>query len=217
MARANGCTGSRWKAGAAPATVSEQFIAKPETGSGRTTPAACGDARRRRRTYMKAIAIAGLAGLACAGAHAQSETVVVTASRAINPSPTLRDAIVITRDDIEAAGPVSLGELLQRRAGVELRAVGGPGQPQTIFIRGAGTAQTLVLVDGMRVGSATVGTTSIEHIPLEMIERIEVVKGPLSSLYGPEAIGGVIQVFTRGKAVPHLFASVEYGTDNDRR
>jgi vitamin B12 transporter len=166
---------------------------------------------------MKAIAIAGLAGIASVGAHAQSETVVVTASRAIDPSPTLRDAAVITREDIEAAGPVSLGELLQRRAGLELRALGGPGQPQTLFLRGAGTAQTLVLVDGMRAGSATVGTTSIEHIPLEMIERIEVVKGPLSSLYGPEAIGGVVQVFTRGKAVPHLFASVEYGSDNDRR
>ena len=176
---------------------------------------------------MKAISIAGLAGIASVGAQAQvpislpiqqsAETVVVTASRALTPAPTLRDAIVITRDDIEAAGPISLGELLQRRAGLELRAVGGPGQPQTLFIRGAGSAQTLVLVDGMRVGSATVGTTSIEHIPLEMIERIEVVKGPLSSLYGPEAIGGVIQVFTRGKAVPHLFATLGYGTDNDRR
>jgi vitamin B12 transporter len=176
---------------------------------------------------MKTMSLAGLAGLATFGAQAQSqlalpvqqanEPVVVTATRALTPSPTLRDAIVITRDDIEAAGPVSLGELLQRRAGVELRAVGGPGQPQTIFIRGAGTAQTLVLVDGMRVGSATVGTTSIEHIPLEMIERIEIVKGPLSSLYGPEAIGGVIQVFTRGKSVPHLFVSAGYGTDNDYR
>jgi vitamin B12 transporter len=176
---------------------------------------------------MKPLSIAGLAGIAALGAHAQTplsipiqqsgETVVVTATRAITPVPTLRDAIVITRDDIEAAGPLSLGELLQRRAGVELRAVGGPGQPQTLFIRGAGTAQTLVLVDGIRVGSATVGTTSIENIPLEMIERIEVVKGPLSSLYGPEAIGGVIQVFTRGKDVPHLFVTAGYGTDNDRR
>jgi vitamin B12 transporter len=74
-----------------------------------------------------------------------------------------------------------------------------------------------VLVDGLRVGSATQGTTSIETIPLEMIERIEVVKGPMSSLYGSEAAGGVIQVFTRGKSVPHFFASVGYGTDNDRR
>ena len=176
---------------------------------------------------MKTPSLAGIAGLAALGAHAQTplslpiqqaaETVVVTATRSLTPTPTLRDAIVINRDDIEAAGPLSLGELLQRRAGIELRAVGGPGQPQTLFIRGAGTAQTLVLVDGMRVGSATVGTTSIENIPLEMIERIEVVKGPLSSLYGPEAIGGVIQVFTRGKDVPHVFVTAGYGTDNDRR
>jgi vitamin B12 transporter len=171
-------------------------------------------------------AIAGLAGLASLGAQAQlalpatvpsSEPVIVTASRGITPAATLRDATVITREDIEAAGPISLGELLQRRAGVELRAVGGAGQPQTLFVRGAGTAQTLVLVDGMRVGSATVGSTAIEHIPLEMIERIEVVKGPLSSLYGPEAIGGVVQVFTRGKAVPHLYVTAGYGSDDDRR
>ena len=176
---------------------------------------------------MKALHIAGLAGLASLGAHAQVapplpfqqslDAVIVTASRGFSPAPTLRDAIVITREDLEAAGALSLAEVLQRRAGIELRATGGPGQPQTLFIRGAGTAQTLVLVDGMRVGSATVGTTSIEHIPLELIERIEVVKGPMSSLYGPEAIGGVVQLFTRGKGVPHLFVATSYGTDNDRR
>ncbi|MBC8023327.1 MAG: TonB-dependent receptor [Burkholderiales bacterium] len=176
---------------------------------------------------MKSMSIAGIAGLAAFGAQAQTpfaiafqqtaDPVVVTASRGLTPMPTLRDTVVITRDDIEAAGPLSLGELLQRRAGLELRAVGGPGQPQTLFIRGAGTAQTLVLVDGMRVGSATVGTTSIEHIPLEMIERIEVVKGPLSSLYGPEAIGGVIQVFTRGRLGPHLFVNAGFGSEKDRR
>ena len=176
---------------------------------------------------MKKLHIAGLAGLASLGAHAQLappsdlqrslDPVVVTASRASNPTTTMRDAIVITREDLDAAGPVSLAEVLQRRAGIELRATGGPGQPQTLFIRGAGSAQTLVLVDGMRVGSATVGTTSIEHIPIEMIERIEVVKGPLSSLYGAEAIGGVVQIFTRGKGVPHFFAATSYGSDNDRR
>jgi vitamin B12 transporter len=175
---------------------------------------------------MNPLSLAGIAGLATFGAHAQapmslpvqqSETVVVTATRALTPYDTLRDAVVITRDDIEAAGPLSLGELLQRRAGIELRSVGGAGQPQTLFIRGAGSAQTLVLVDGLRVGSATVGTTAIEHIPLEMIERIEVVKGPLSSLYGPDAIGGVIQVFTRGKGVPHLFVTGGIGTDRDQR
>lgn len=175
---------------------------------------------------MKSLSIAGLAGLATLGAQAQSpslavqsslDPVVVTAMRSLTPSSTLRDAIVITRDELDSAGPLTLAEVLQRRAGIEVRATGGAGQPQTLFIRGAGTAQTLVLVDGLRVGSATVGTTSIEHIPLEMIERIEVVKGPMSSLYGPEAIGGVIQIFTRGRSVPHLFAAAAYGTDGDER
>jgi vitamin B12 transporter len=173
---------------------------------------------------MKNLSIAGLASLATLGAQAQSlpaapalESFVVTATRQLQPAPSLRDAIVITREDLDSAGGLSLGELLERRAGVQLRATGGPGQPQGLFIRGAGTAQTLVLVDGMRVSSATVGTTSIENIPLEMIERIEVVKGPLSSLYGSDAIGGVVQIFTRGKSTPHLFGAAAYGTDNDRR
>ena len=176
---------------------------------------------------MKSLSIAGLAGLASLGAQAQIppipdlrpslDPVVVTATRALSPASTLRDAVVITREDLDDAGSLSLAEVLQRRAGIELRQTGGPGQPQTLFIRGAGSHQTLVLVDGLRVGSATVGTTSIENIPLEMIERIEVVKGPMSSLYGPEAIGGVVQVFTRGKTVPHLFAAASYGTDRDRR
>ncbi|MGZ5081238.1 MAG: TonB-dependent receptor domain-containing protein [Usitatibacter sp.] len=175
---------------------------------------------------MKPLPIAGLFTLAALGAQAQSgnlqyprnlDTVIVTATRSLAGGFTLRDATFITRDEIESAGSLSLGELLERRAGVELRATGGPGQPQGIFIRGAGAAQTLVLIDGLRVGSATQGTTSIENIPLEMIERIEVVKGPMSSLYGSEAAGGVIQIFTRGKSVPHLFVSTAYGTSNDRR
>jgi vitamin B12 transporter len=181
---------------------------------------------------MKPLPLAGLLCLAALGAQAQVafnpftpsypltaplESVVVTATRSLQATLSLRDATVITRDEVEAAGAISLGELLQRRAGVELRATGGPGQPQGIFIRGAGAAQTLVLVDGVRVNSATAGTTSIEAIPLEMIERIEVVRGPLSSLYGSEAAGGVIQIFTRGKNVPHFFASAGLGTDRDRR
>jgi len=175
---------------------------------------------------MKSHTLAGLAGLACVGANAQTpylpfqpsgDPLIVTATRALAPAPTLRDAIVISREQIEAAGALSLGEMLQREAGIELRSTGGPGQPQTIFVRGAGGAQTLVLIDGLRVGSATVGTTAIEHIPLDMIERVEVVKGPLSSLYGPDAIGGVVQIFTRGKAVPYFFGNGAFGSDRDGR
>ncbi len=175
---------------------------------------------------MKPLPFAGLIGLAALGAHAQApsafpragtESIVVTATRGLQPVASLRDTVVITRDEIESSGALSLGEVLQRRAGVELRATGGPGQPQGIFIRGAGAAQTLVLVDGLRVGSATAGTTSIESIPLDMIERIEVVKGPMSSLYGTDAGGGVIQIFTRAKPVPYLFAAAGYGNHNDMR
>jgi vitamin B12 transporter len=177
---------------------------------------------------MKALSIAGLAGLASLGAQAQEtipppdlrqslDPVVVTATRSTIPTTTIRDTVVITREQLDAAGSLSLGEVLQREAGIELRSNGGPGQPQSLFIRGAGSAQTLVLVDGMRVGSATVGTTAIEHIPIDMIERIEVVKGPLSSLYGGDAMGGVIQIFTRGKNVPYFYANAGYGTDNDWR
>lgn len=172
---------------------------------------------------MRSITLAGLASLAALGAHAQSPKVVsqppllVTATRGLEPAPSLRDAVVITREDLDASGALSLGEILERRAGVELRSTGGPGQPQGLFLRGAGTAQTLVLIDGLRVGSATVGTASIENIPVDMIERIEVVKGPMSSLYGADAIGGVVQVFTRGKNVPHLWTSAGYGTDRDSR
>src|SRR5688572_5686569 len=176
---------------------------------------------------LKKASLAGLLGLASVASQAQVlpnlpvsrnlDPVVVTAMRGLSAQTTLRDATVITREDLLAAGPLSLGEVLERFAGVELRATGGPGQPQGIFIRGAGTAQTLVLVDGMRVGSATVGTTAIEHIPIELIERIEVVKGPLSSLWGSEAMGGVVQIFTRGKSVPHLFTNAGFGTDRDYR
>jgi vitamin B12 transporter len=176
---------------------------------------------------MRHLPLAGLLGLAALGAKAQgiplktfaaSEPIVVTATREIAPTtPTLRDTIVITREALEDAGAVSLPEALERLANIELRAVGGPGQPTGVFMRGASPTQTLVLIDGLRAGSASAGTTALESIPLDMVERIEIVKGPMSSLYGSDAMGGVIQVFTRGRDVPHLFGSASYGTDNDRR
>jgi vitamin B12 transporter len=175
---------------------------------------------------MKRLPLAALVALALPDAGAQManpatlqalEPFVVTATRSLNLEATLRETTLISRQDLDESGSRSLADVLLARAGVELRATGGPGQPVGLFMRGTGTAQTLVLVDGMRVGSATVGTTSIENLPLEMIERIEVVKGPMSSLYGSEAIGGVVQVFTRGKDVPHLHAVAGGGSDREGR
>lgn len=182
---------------------------------------------------MKRSPLAGLAAAMALGAHAQQtapasaaptlafqplDAIVVTAIRAPQrATDALRDVEIITREEIDRAGTISLAELLQRQALVEFRGTGGPGQPAGLFLRGANAGQTLVLIDGLRAGSASVGTTSIENIPLDLVERIEIVKGPLSSLYGPDAIGGVVQVFTRASAKPRLFAAGGYGTDSDAR
>ena len=145
----------------------------------------------------------------------QVEQLVITATRTPQAlSNTLATISVITRDEIDAAGPVTLAELLQRKAGVEIRATGGAGQPAGVFIRGANSQHTLLLVDGLRLGSATSGSPAFENVPLDMIERIEIVKGPMSSLYGSDAIGGVIQIFTRNLDRPRLQANVGFGTDS---
>jgi vitamin B12 transporter len=95
---------------------------------------------------------------------------------------------------------------------------GGPGSTSGAFLRGANRGQTLVLIDGLRVGSSSVGATSLEAIPLDQIERIEILRGPASSLYGADAIGGVIQVFTkRAQGDSFAFnAAAGYGTYDTR-
>ena len=136
------------------------------------------------------------------GALAVAQTsiapVVVTALRAEQPlTDLLADVTLIGPEEIARAGPGGLVALLQRQPGVEIVTNGGPGSTSGVFLRGANTGQTLVLVDGLRVGSSTSGTAPLEAIPLEQIERIEILRGPASSLYGADALGGVIQVFTR--------------------
>ena len=128
----------------------------------------------------------------------------------------MAQAVIINRDDIESAGVTTLTELLQRKAGLEIRATGGPGQPSSVFIRGGNGAHTLVLVNGLRVASSTSGATAFEHVPLDLIERIEIVKGPLSGLYGSDAIGGVVQIFTRNADKPRLTASIGFGSESTK-
>jgi vitamin B12 transporter len=126
------------------------------------------------------------------------EPLLVTATRTAKPlAETAAQAIIITRDEIDSGSSLNLLDLLQQRAGVEIRSNGGPGQTSNVFIRGANGTHTLVLIDGQRIASSTSGTAAFENIPLALIERIEIVKGPRSGLYGSDAIGGVIQIFTR--------------------
>ncbi len=126
------------------------------------------------------------------------DQLVVTATRtAVTVDASLAAVEVIDRAAIDRSQAHSLPQLLRGRAGINLVNQGGLGKVTTLFLRGTESDHTLFLVDGVRVGSSTSGLASLQDIPIEMIDRIEIVRGPRSSLYGSEAIGGVIQIFTR--------------------
>ncbi|PWG63147.1 TonB-dependent receptor domain-containing protein [Spiribacter halobius] len=145
--------------------------------------------------------LAGAALAACpllASAAETTEPLLVTPNR--NPftaDETLASVSVITREDIERRQPQDLPDLLAELPGVHIARNGGRGQSTSLFLRGTNSDQTLVLIDGVRVASATAGSAALESIPLARIERIEVVRGPRSTLYGADAVGGVVQIFTR--------------------
>ncbi|MDP2154624.1 MAG: TonB-dependent vitamin B12 receptor [Sulfuricella sp.] len=147
------------------------------------------------------------------------DEIVVTATRtARTADETLASTTVITRRDIERSQAVSVQDLLQGLAGVSFANNGGAGKATSVFLRGTNSDHVVVLIDGIKVGSATTGTAAFQDFPVEQIERIELVRGPLSSLYGSEAIGGVIQIFTRkggGALMPS--ASVMLGSYNTKQ
>ena len=132
------------------------------------------------------------------------DPVVVTATRTSQKlSESLRDVSVITEEDLQKWGQSTLVEVLRTQPGLEVTSNGGMGATSNVFIRGAINNHTVVLVDGIRLSSATLGTTAFENIPVSQIEHIEILRGVGSSLYGADAIGGVIQIFTkRGEGAP---------------
>jgi vitamin B12 transporter len=133
-----------------------------------------------------------------AGAAGDLDQITVTGTRtALTVDQSLSAVEVIDRAQIEHSQAHSLPQLLRGRAGINLVNQGGLGKLTTLFLRGTESDQTLFLVDGVRIGSSTSGLAALQDIPLDSIDRIEIVRGPRSSLYGSEAIGGVIQIFTR--------------------
>ncbi len=130
------------------------------------------------------------------------DAVQVTATRIERPvGETLASVTVLTRADIERSQAPDLIDLLARQAGVDIARTGGTGGASTVFLRGGNANHTLVLVDGIRVGSTGQGVFDFAHLPLEQIERIEIVRGPRAALWGSDAIAGVVHVFTRDPSV----------------
>ncbi len=164
-----------------------------------------------------AIALALTASLPALAQTQLKETVVTATRSESRADAVISDVTVITREDIERSTGRTLPELISRVSGVQMWANGGLGKNSSISIRGSESRHVLLLVDGVRYGSATSGQANFDNIPLESIERIEVLKGPASALYGSDAVGGVIQVFTRkGAAGLHPYGSVTIGTEARR-
>ena len=122
----------------------------------------------------------------------------ITASRFEESISTVLAPIsILTKEEIKALGANSLTDALKTLPGIEISQSGGRGQLASIFLRGSESNHTLVLIDGVRLPASMFGTPDFNMIPLNSIERIEVIRGPSSSSYGPNAMTGVISIITR--------------------
>lgn len=138
------------------------------------------------------------------------DAIQVTANRTeISQEKTLASITVITRDEIEQSQSPDVFDLLGKQAGLDIARSGGPGSNNAVFMRGSNSNHTLILIDGVRSNSASQGVFDLAHLPIAMIERIEIVRGPRAALWGSDAIGGVIQFFTRE---PADFAEMSIGS-----
>ncbi|MCG7543410.1 TonB-dependent receptor [Pseudoalteromonas sp. MM17-2] len=167
--------------------------------------------------YNKTKVAAGIAALFSGAVFAQQqqsiERLTVTANKFEQPIENVLASIdVITRADIERLGVRDLPALLSNYAGVDIVRSGGQGQSTSLFIRGAASSHSLVIVDGVRVGSATTGYKALSSVPLNSIERVEVIRGARAAWYGSDALAGVINIVTRDGDSQSV--SVQSGSDN---
>jgi vitamin B12 transporter len=179
---------------------------------------------RVRAPAQSALALALFASCVASPAHADgavdtiASQVLVTASRTPQAAQdVIADNVVLSAEDISRSGAANLIDLLQQQRAIEVSRNGRPGANSAVYIRGGDAKQNVVLVDGVRVGSSTTGQANWTTLPLTNIERIEIVYGPLATMYGADAIGGVVQIFTRSGAGPaHVFAAAGAGSRGAR-
>ena len=145
------------------------------------------------------------------------DNIIVTATRTeITVSDATVPVTIISREDIELSLANDLAELLRFQAGLDIGRNGGSGQTSSLFLRGTESNHTLVLVDGVRVNPGTIGGAALQHIAPESIERIEIVKGARSALYGSDAIGGVVNIITRRADESYAEVSLGAGSFDTR-
>ena len=168
--------------------------------------------------FRRLLACAAVPSLFCSSAWSQAQATPPGAVQVVGTrAPTalnrmVADVVVIDRDRIRATSADSLEDLLRREGGIQLSRNGGPGQNASVMIRGSAASNTLVLIDGVRIGSATLGQTDLASISLAQVERIEIMRGPGSSLYGADAIGGVVNIVTRrGDGAPYVSGNIAGG------
>lgn len=152
---------------------------------------------------------------AWAGEKIKIEEVVVTATRIEESVENVaQDVTIITGEEIERSGYSSVADILKNVTGIQIREYGNRGASSSISVRGSSSAQVLILVDGKRLNKPGDGQFDLNTIPvpLENIERIEVLRGASSTLYGADALGGVINIITKLPAGPLTKASIIYGS-----
>jgi len=170
----------------------------------------------RSRGFVPALSFLALSVLVGHAHSLELNPVVISATRTVQPlSEVLSSVSVITRQDIEKSQAPSLADLLQGEAGFEFGRNGGPGSTTSFFLRGQNSINVVLLIDGVRSQVDGIGALQVTDMPLAQIERIEILRGNASALYGDAAVGGVISVWTRqGKGEPAAYGSVTLGSRN---
>ena len=168
--------------------------------------------------FKPSLIVASVAACASFSVYADTvlPTTIVTASRtsqAVNE--TLASVHVISQEQLAQHPSQDLGEILRFNTGIDVARLGGFGGQTSIFTRGTESNHTLVLIDGVRINSATSSQANIQNLTTDDIERIEIVKGAMSSLYGSDAIGGVINIITKTASKTETRAKLTGGSDKN--
>jgi vitamin B12 transporter len=146
------------------------------------------------------------------GANDPLNEIVVTATRTPEPvDQALEPVIVIDRVALENSLALDIGDVLRYQAGLDIGRTGGPGQPLSLFIRGANSDQSIIMIDGVRINAGTIGGAPLQNLAPELFDRIEIVEGPRSAIYGTDAIGGVVNLITRTGGPSGADAMLAYG------